>query len=436
MKHTRFPWLLVTFLCLYIGLTAFAVTSMKPAPQPQPMPTDPTVTAPVEPDHRGMFSKLFAQPDWAALYEQAGEQGTEFESADAFSAHMRNLVGDAVLTYQEVYTDLPDTHRYLVYSGESKIAAFTMTDGPDWVLDDLELYYHPSLSVTVEVGPEHTVYVNGVALDDQYTIRTQETLAEKYLPESVHGYRRKWQRVDDLLAEPEITVLDEAGLPVALERDSETGVYRIITQAGAQMTEAEADLARQAAIADAKYAIGALTNAQLKSYFDENSPLYKMLVTNPRNLQKYTSSSIDEKTMEVSDFVRYSDTIFSVRVKLTQKIIRTTGTLKVYELNKTYFFTLTDKGYRVSAYTNERVTEPVEQVRLTFVYDDMQTAVVVSSRDQKVSAPEITAPEGKEFLGWASRTTSADCVTMTVRILPDGTILGALEPMTLYPVYQ
>lgn len=436
-KQKRFPWLLAAFLCLYIGLTAFAVTALRPASQPQPTPTEPSATAPAAPDHEGIFQSLFAEPDWAAIYQRAGEQASKFENANAFASHMQSLVGEAALTWQQVYTDQPDTHRYLVYAQDTKIAAYTVTGGPEWALDDLELFYQPSLSVTVEARPEHTVYINGVALDDGYTIRTAETLAEQYLPEGIHGYRRKWQRVDNLLAEPEITVLDETGAPVELERDGETGIYRIFEQPAAQMTEAEAELAREAAIADAKYAIGAMSGTQLKSYFDETSALYKLLVTNPRNLQKYTSSSIDEKTMEVSDFVRYSDTVFSVNVKLTQKIIRTTGTLKVYHLDKTYFFTLTDNGYRVTAYTNEDVTAAVEQARLTFLCDDGQRDVMVNGDAHAVSTPAVTAPAGKEFLGWATRTETEDgSVTMTVRVLPDGTLLGTPEPMTLWPVYQ
>ena len=435
-RSVGFPWLMAAFLCLYIGLTALAVTAMVPKSQPQTVPTEPTPTAPAEPDAEGIFRSLFEEPDWAALYQRAGEQGTVFEDAEAFSVHMHNLIGETTLSYQEVYTDLPHTHRYLVYADQTKIAIYTVA-GPDWALEDLQLFYQPGVSVTVEACPEYTVYVNGVALDERYTIRTLETLAEQYLPDGLHGYRRKWQRVDHLLAEPEITVLDENGTPVDLERDSETGIYRIVEQSAAQMTETEADLARKAAIADAKYAIGAISGTQLKTYFDENSDLYKMLVTNPRNLQKYTSSSIDEKTMQVSDYVRYSDSLFSVNVKLTQKIIRTTGTLKVYQLDKTYFFTLTDKGYRVTDYTNEDVTAAVEQIRLTFVCDDAQTSVLVSPGAGKVSVPELTAPEGLGFLGWASRTVAEDgTVTMTIRILPDGTALGLAEPLILYPVYQ
>lgn len=438
-KKKSFPWLLVTFLCLYIGLTAFAVTGMVPTEQLLPESTQPTTAtepAPVLPDSDGVFQSLFAQPDWQEIYNRAGEQAGTFEGAEDYAAYMEAAVDHNDLTYIEVQSELPETHRYLVYGGENKIAAFTMSGGPEWVLDTLELFYEPSVSVVVEALPEYSVYVNGVALDDSYTIRTAETSAEAYLPEGVHGYRRKWQQVTGLLTDPEITVLDETGTPVIMERDGETGMYRPVTEPQLQITEAEAELARKAAIADAQYAIGAIYNEQLKAYFDENSAVYKMLITNPRNLQKYTSSSIDESAIQLGQFCRYSDTLFSVNVKLTQKIIRAVGTLKVYQLDKTYFFTLTESGYRVTAYTTDYVTEITEQVQLTYVYDGLQTGVMIDEDASQVSTPEIIIPEGTEFLGWATRTEENDCVTMRVKILPDGTILDTLEPMTLYPVYR
>ena len=436
MKKTErfhhFPWLLVTFLCLYIGLTAFAVTALPHKTEKPELPsTQPTVPAPAEPDPQGVFDRLFAQPDWPMLYELAGENGNQFEGATTYGIYMQAKVGSQHLTYQEVHTDLPDTHRYLVYLGDEKIAVFTMGGSSDWKLNSLELFYEPTVSVTVEALPEHTVYVNGIALDDSYTIRTLQTIAEEYLTEGVHGYRRKWQAVSGLLVEPQIRVVDVDGMEVALERDSETGVYRPVADALAGMTEAEAVLARNAAIADARYAIGAISNVQLKESFDANSAVYKMLITNPRNLQKYTSASIDEKTIEVSEFCRYSDTLFSVNVKLTQQIIRTTGTLKIYQLDKTYFFTLIDGNYLVTDYTNQHVTDRVEQVRLAFEGG--------SSMMADVSAAAVAVPpvENEDFLGWASRTVAEDgTVCMQVRILPYGTVLGHLEPMVLYPVFQ
>ena len=124
-----------------------------------------------------------------------------------------------------------------------------------------------------------------------------------------------------------------------------------------------------------------------------------------------------------------------MNVTLTQNIIRKDGTLKVYKLDKTYFFTRNESGsYLVTNYTNEDMTREVETVRLTFVTD--QTVSMMVSSDT-VTPPAVDMPEDATFLGWATSLTDGEGnVTQQLRVLPDGRILGDPEPMTLYPLYD
>ena len=104
-------------------------------------------------------------------------------------------------------------------------------------------------------------------------------------------------------------------------------------------------------------------------------------------------------------------------------------------LDKTYFFTRNESGsYLVTNYTNEDMTRVVETVRLTFVTD--QTVSMMVSADT-VTPPAVDVPEGAAFLGWATHLTDDDGnVTLQLRLLPDGRILGDPEPMILYPLYD
>lgn len=431
----RFPWVLVLFLCLYIGVTALAVTTLGRNGAMNTSPVQPNQTEPAEADHETLFRQLFAQPDWGQLYTRAGLKDGKFEGSEAFAAYMDAKVGAQTLTYYQVRTDLSDSRRFVVCLGNEKIAAFTMRE-KEAELTGLELFYEAIVSVTVETPLGYTVFVNGVALDDSFVVRTAQTKAETYLPEGIHGMQRQWLTVDGLLTEPEVKAQDEAGQAVQMEKDSETGIYCVVGDAAPEMTEEQAALARKAAIADANYSIGTISAAQLREYFDEQTPLYKLLTTNNRNIQGHKGSSIDETAMVVGEYCRYSDTLYSVNVKLTQKIIRLDGTVKVYTADKTYFFTERDGRYRVTSYTYEHMTEQVEQVRLKFVTEQDCTSQMVSTSDTAVAAPEVTAPAGQVLVGWAVKMVNGDQVTMTVRVLPDGTVLGGLEPMELYPVFD
>ena len=75
-------------------------------------------------------------------------------------------------------------------------------------------------------------------------------------------------------------------------------------------------------------------------------------------------------------------------------------------------------------------------MRLTFSAGE-PVSLMVRADAGAVAAPAADGPEGAAFLGWATRQTDGrGNVTLQLRILPDGTAPGGLEPMTLYPVFD
>lgn len=432
----RHSWALAFFLIAYLCAAALAAVPMITSATAAPAPMSQSSKS--KPQHKAVFEELFAKPDWEALYTMAGIQDTVFENAATYKAYMEAKVGAQPLTHQEIVTELPNSRRWLVFLGDEKIAAFTMTEDPQWALSGVELFFQRTHSVTIEKQPEHTVYINGVALTDSHTIHTLETIAERHLPEGVHGYLAHWQRVDGLLLQPDIAVLDENGQKVPMEQDPQTGIFRPVRQVQGEMTEAEASTIRKAAITDAKYSAGYLTTTQLKTYFDNTTALYKQITNTARGNQKSNGCSVDEDAIVLSEFYRYNDKLFSVNVKLTLKVTRTDNTIKVYNVDRTYFFRSNADGvYRVIAYTNESAIQSLEQVRLTFAMGEELVTQMADAAAIHLTPPEITPPEGQILVGWATKSDIVDgVITMTVRLLPDGTVLGGLEPMTLYPVFQ
>lgn len=422
-KSMKWPWITALIVCASIFLVSVAFTVIRLLPDNTPENTD---------HAKLQFEKLFADPNWAEIYALTEVEDNPFEDANTVAAYMQAKVGEKLLTYQEVYTNIPDTHRYIVSCDGEKIAAFHMLDA-DWSLTDLDLLLDHSVSVKVETPADVLVFVNGIALDESYLAYTMHTKAEKYLPEGVHGVRMHAYMVRDLLMQPTVTAMDLAGNAVPLSYDKVTDVYFVQTGAPAEITEAQKEFVGGAATADAMYALARISNKELATYIDSNSDLYKMLTENPRNLQKFTSATVED--VVVSDFCRYSDTFFSANVKLTQKIIRSSGTLKTYYLDKTYFFKLNDDGeYRVVAYTNEHVTDKVEAVKVTFITPTDEISHMVDINATSVSVPDMSEYSG--FCGWATQTQYEENeVLIHVRILPDGTVLGGLEPMVLYPLF-
>lgn len=396
-----------------------------------------------------VFNQLFADPDWTALYKEAGEKDTPFETADTFAAYMNEQIGSAELTYIETSAGLSGDHKYIVKLGEEKIATFRLTGGTDektdisvWELGAVELFFDRKESATVEALPEHTVYINGIALDESFIIRSIATKAEEYLPEGVHGYRAQQLQVTGLLKAPEVVVKDADGNDVAVTQDPETGIYKV-GNAAAEMTDEDREILLNAGLADVKYALRDISKAELKKHFDGSSQIYADIVGTHPFLQDYLGYTFDESVTAVTDFYRYSDRLISGNVTLLVKVTRTNGTIKEIALEKTYFMEKKDGRYLVTKYTNVPVQEYEEQVRLTFVKDDVQLgSQMVDSNAHTLTLPPITAPAGQEFKGWAVREVKDGKVTMTILFTPaaDGTVQitsqQTLAPMELHAVFE
>lgn len=397
-----------------------------------------------------IFEQLFANPDWANIYIQAGMADTSFETKETFAAYMDAKVGNGTLTYIETSAGLSGDHKYIVKLGEEKVATFRLTGGTDtqtdiatWELGAVELFFDRSENVTVEILPGQTAYVNGIALDSSYIVRTITTKAEEYLPDGVHGYQAQQLQVAGLLKAPQVTVKDADGNDVAVTLDAETGVYKVSNPA-AEMTEADRKIALDAGLADAKYALRDISKAELKRYFDGNSQIYADIVGTHPFLQDYLGYEFDDSVTAVNDFYRYSDSLISANVTLLLKVTRTNGTIKEIPLSKTYFLEKNSSGrYLVTQYTNVPVQERVEQVRLTFLKDGVQIgSQMVSSDTHTLTLPQVSAPEGQVLKGWAVRTQEAGKVTMTILFTPaaDGKVTitsqQALVPMELHAVFE
>ena len=398
---------------------------------------------------RQVFQDLFADPDWAVLYSLADVDDTPYENRDTYVAYMEQKVGTAELTCTETSAGLSGDHKYLIKLGDEKLASFTLTGSTnsdnitEWALGVVEVFFDRTQSVTVNKLPGQTVYINGTALDDSHTVRYTATTAEDYLPEGVHGYRMEQQTLTGLLIDPEITVFNADGSEAEMAAD-ENGILTPVLYDHNPISQEEWDIAVGAAKADAKYSIYALGATGLREYFDPNSQVYKDLCDTPMYTQPYTGYSFDEALTEVSEFCRYSENVFSARVVLRLNVERASGGTKVFDLNKTYFFTKNSAGkYLVTNYSSASALDRTQQVRLTFMLgDQILDTQMVDAHADSISLPDITAPAGQVFKGWAvQEDDSSGKITMTIVLVPDGSgnayhdPAAALEPMTLYPVF-
>lgn len=399
-----------------------------------------------------VFTKLFAEPDWGTLYDMAGIQDTAYESRDVFVSFMESTVGNSELTYMETSTGLSEDKKYIVRLGKEKIASFTLVDQnhaeskteiPDWELGTLTFFFTREESYRVQKLDEHTAYVNNVPLDSSATIQISTTRAEDYLPEGIAGVRVCTQEISGLVAAPSVRIVDDSGNEMAVHYDVASRTF-IEQTTGSTINDTERNLAISAVKTYALYMINQAGEADIAKYFLRGSDAYKAITETERGFVQ-DAASRDFANESVTDYCRYSDNLFSVRVSVTLNQHRASGSVKESNIEQSLFFEKQSSGkWLCYAMTAVDVSKPVEQVRLTFQDGDVTLESNFYDADStQIICPMVSAPEGKVFSGWMTeeKDESGNPVMNLVfqpdengnAILPSGT---TLQPMTLLPLFE
>lgn len=405
-----------------------------------------------------VFTQLFTDPDWSALYDAAGAEDSLYEGKEEYVAYMENKVGDSQLTYLETSAGLSEDKKFVVRLGNEKVATFTLVDKnaqgettlenitelPDWQLGRVEVFFEREDTYFIHKLDGHTAYVNDVALTEEHTIQIATTLAEKYLPSGATGSYMATQQVTGLMALPTVRVEDEKGNQMEVTYDEATKTFTERTKANT-ISAAEEEVALNAAKAFCLWMIEKGSRADIAKYYDASSQVYSEIIrTTELWMQNYNGYQFKDES--VTNYARYTDSLFSVRVSMTLEVTRPDGTTKDYDYATSLFFRKADNGdWKVFDRTNVDVSQPVGKIRLTFMHEGMVlTSDFYNTDSKEIITPIITpAPEGKVFSGWVRQTENENGDTvLTVMFEPDETGRVAipegtsLEPMTLYALFQ
>lgn len=399
---------------------------------------------------QAVFDDLFADPDWGALYDRAGQESGAYESRDTFVAYMEERTENRKLTYMETSAGLSGDRKYLVLLDGETIGAFSLTDHgeedaqiPDWRLGGLEFHVVGTEACRVRSPGGSRVLVNGRELDNSARIAIRTTQAADYLPVGTSAPEEHTWQVTGLLSAPEITVLDESGNPLPVTFDPQQGIY-IAESPQPEIGEAERETALKAVRTYALYMIKQAGAGEIAKYFNTNSDTYRSITKVVLSFVQDAASR--EFTGEsVTDYCRYSENLFSVRVSLNVKLTRSDGSVKDNPIDQTLFFSREEGGkWLCYAMTAVDVSQAREQVRLTFCQGErVLSSEFVDVGAESVQCPQPLVPTGKTFSGWTVEETDESGNTVLRLVfqpdetgnvtLPEGTILTA---MTLYPLFE
>ena len=407
-----------------------------------------------------VFDQLFGNPDWAQLYRLAGDPtgtgtnkyDTQFEGVDAYVTYMNNKVAGQELNYVETSAGIGTKKKYIVRLGSEKVATFTLngyteeqkiTAIPDWQLDGVEIFVNRQESIKIRKLENHVAYVNNQPLDDSYTIQIASTKADENLsPEN--RIRTSIQEVSGLLTTPQLLVYDQTGAPIEVRYNPDSGMYEEQTDAIA-MTEEERSAVFGALEAYAGFMINASgSRAAVAKYFDGSSQTYNDIIKMNGELWMNADRGHEFRNEEILGYTKHSDTLFSVRASMVMHVINKDSTEKDFNVLQSMYFTKKNGNWVCTEMTNEDITAPVGEVRLTFcdLAGNVLSSDFYATDAPSLITPVVEAPAGKVFSGWSTVTTNEQGQkTWNLMFQPDETgnvTLGVgytLTPMVLYPLF-
>ena len=147
---------------------------------------------------------------------------------------------------------------------------------------------------------------------------------------------------------------------------------------------------------------------------------------------------------EILGYTKHSDTLFSVRASMVMHVINKDSTEKDFNVLQSMYFTKKNGNWVCTEMTNEDITAPVGEVRLTFcdLAGNVLSSDFYATDAPSLITPVVEAPAGKVFSGWSTVTTNEQGQkTWNLMFQPDETgnvTLGVgytLTPMVLYPLF-
>jgi hypothetical protein len=425
------------FYTAYIMLIVFFVMGMRVKLTDLEQQLKDYESAQPEPCSRLVFEELFSEPDWEVLYSLAQIPDTAFEGKEQYAAYMETLVGDQVLTYQEESQSDEDIRIYQVLAGDRYIGSFRIKSAPTetsiaWSFDSLSLSTEYKESVHIQKLSTHTVYINGVPLDDSYTVRTISVCDDAYLPRGVYNVWLHTQHVTGLMLTPEVTAVDKTGQAVDVTYDPITNTY-ITSDSIFLSTEEEETAALDALKTFVHYKVNRYNPLDISDRFDIESPFF---VASEEDIWESSNLAPEFSNEQITGFYRCSKNVFCIWVELDAYVHRINGTLKEYNMVKSMLFQKKGNSWLCIGISDLDQALLDTQVRVTFMNQDIRlSSELYSENITTLQTPLLGTGDEGTLTGWVCSETGMVFIPDSNGLvtLPEGMIL---RPMVLYAQFN
>ncbi len=262
------------------------------------------------------FTNNFVELNVDNIIAMSGITPSEFETYDDLKRHLENELDKDDLSYTSISTGSDDgTKKYIIKSGEYKIASFTLKadEKNDYHPHGLELHLPHSAVKEFKILDTSTLSVNGVKVSEKYISRTEDHISTKLLPDGVKAPKWVVYAIPGLTKEPETQITDRNGNNPQFIEVSGALCEDIIYD------EPESEVVDRLVLAAKQYAIcmqNDASKASVTKYLKKGTDLYSSFMS-AENMFVWNHSGYSFENEEVSEFFRYDENTVSCRISFT-----------------------------------------------------------------------------------------------------------------------
>jgi len=296
-----------------------------------------------------IMAENFGKGDAERLLDVSGYKVNPFERREDVAALVEGFLDEGAEYYSIASSD-KSVLRYAVKSGDLKFAEVTMkaagkkdSAGYDvWELDRIDLMIGGSSAVNVSAPLGSHVFVNGTELTEEYEVSREEYEKDPKLPDGVFTEGRVVYEISGLIGEQKITATDRYGADVTGRITVHDEVFYDVPYTFADVTEEVRERALSAGEAISAYMQKDAKFAEAAQYIDPASNLYSDLATSDvRWANEHNGYAIEDA--EVSEYVIWSPTVYTVRVRFTHVLYNWGGNFE-NDFDTTFYYRLADDG--------------------------------------------------------------------------------------------
>lgn len=265
--------------------------------------------------------------DYVLTYNFAALRGedSEFESADVINAACKEKYEGRELTLIAAKSATDGSQGYIVKCGDERVLSFSVDKSGEKTAYGFEKYKIGKVSfaftddINIRAPENCTVYLNGKALGEAQKHEVKEEGEKIKLPDGLTPIKYVSYKVDGIVAEPSVTAstADGSSLPVSYSETAK--LYEIKLGSDSALSDKYTEYVITATKNYATYMADDGYFGMITKYFEPGTDTY--------NYIKDTSVSFvwDHDSYTFTDtwageFVEYSDTVFTCRVKMTQNL--------------------------------------------------------------------------------------------------------------------